>query len=171
MAYTRTDWVSGETPLSADNLNNIEDGIEELNSKSVSMVVLSKIASDPDISLSTSMKIVSCPNLMRVSDSNTFGQTSDGGVRIKASGTFLILAFVNVSSANASDDVRITCTRNRSGSIVDSYESAFSSGTFKTVTAMWINTYNADDLVYIRARNVTGARGSATQARFVVIKV
>lgn len=32
MAYTRTDWVSGETPLSADNMNNIEDGIEELNS-------------------------------------------------------------------------------------------------------------------------------------------
>ena len=33
MAYTRTDWVSGGTPLSADNMNNIEDGIEELNSK------------------------------------------------------------------------------------------------------------------------------------------
>lgn len=30
MAYTRTDWVSGETPLSADNMNNIEDGIEEV---------------------------------------------------------------------------------------------------------------------------------------------
>ena len=35
MAYTRTDWVSGETPLSADNMNNIEDGIEELNSNTV----------------------------------------------------------------------------------------------------------------------------------------
>ena len=33
MAYTRTNWVSGETPLSASNFNNIEDGIEELNSK------------------------------------------------------------------------------------------------------------------------------------------
>jgi len=32
MAYTRTNWVSGETPLSAGNMNNIEDGIEELNS-------------------------------------------------------------------------------------------------------------------------------------------
>lgn len=29
MSYTRTDWVSGETPLSAENMNNIEDGIEE----------------------------------------------------------------------------------------------------------------------------------------------
>lgn len=35
MAYTRTNWVSGETPLSATNMNNIEDGIEELNSKIV----------------------------------------------------------------------------------------------------------------------------------------
>ena len=30
MAYTRTTWVSGETPLSADNMNNIEDGIQEI---------------------------------------------------------------------------------------------------------------------------------------------
>ena len=35
MAYSRTTWVSGETPLSAGNMNNIEDGIEELNSNVV----------------------------------------------------------------------------------------------------------------------------------------
>lgn len=29
MAYTRTNWVTSETPLSAANFNNIEDGIEE----------------------------------------------------------------------------------------------------------------------------------------------
>jgi len=29
MAYTRTTWLSGETPLSADNMNNIEEGISE----------------------------------------------------------------------------------------------------------------------------------------------
>ena len=29
MAYTRTNWISEETALSADNMNNIEDGIEE----------------------------------------------------------------------------------------------------------------------------------------------
>lgn len=29
MAYTRTTWRTGETPLSAGNMNNIEDGIEE----------------------------------------------------------------------------------------------------------------------------------------------
>lgn len=29
MSYTRTDWRTEETPVSAGNLNNIEDGIEE----------------------------------------------------------------------------------------------------------------------------------------------
>ncbi len=31
MAYTKTNWVSGETPLSASNMNHIEGGIEDLN--------------------------------------------------------------------------------------------------------------------------------------------
>ena len=38
MSYTRTNWVTGETPLSAGNMNNIEDGIEELNSNKISGV-------------------------------------------------------------------------------------------------------------------------------------
>ena len=29
MAYTKTNWINGVTPISADNLNNIENGIEE----------------------------------------------------------------------------------------------------------------------------------------------
>lgn len=33
MAYTKTNWVSGETPLSAANLNNIEQGIADLDGK------------------------------------------------------------------------------------------------------------------------------------------
>ena len=33
MAYERTNWIAEETPLSADNFNNIEDGIEELQSE------------------------------------------------------------------------------------------------------------------------------------------
>ena len=38
MAYERKTWVSGETALSADNMNNIEDGIEELNSNKINGV-------------------------------------------------------------------------------------------------------------------------------------
>ena len=33
MAYTRTIWRTGETPLSAGNMNNIEDGINEALNK------------------------------------------------------------------------------------------------------------------------------------------
>lgn len=29
--YKRTNWVSGKTPLSADNLNNIEDLLESIS--------------------------------------------------------------------------------------------------------------------------------------------
>ena len=29
MAYIRTEWENNQTPLSAENMNNIEDGIEE----------------------------------------------------------------------------------------------------------------------------------------------
>ena len=35
MAYERLHWVESETPLSADNMNNIEDGIEELQAQKV----------------------------------------------------------------------------------------------------------------------------------------
>ncbi len=38
MAYIRTQWREGETPLSAQNLNNIEDGIEELQAQKVDKV-------------------------------------------------------------------------------------------------------------------------------------
>lgn len=50
MSYVRTTWVSGETPLSAENMNNIEDGIEEskdgidaLNSKVFSTITGAQI--------------------------------------------------------------------------------------------------------------------------------
>ena len=38
MSYTRTNWREGETPLSAQNMNNIEDGIEEVKAQKVDKV-------------------------------------------------------------------------------------------------------------------------------------
>lgn len=38
MSYTRTTWQNSETPLSAANMNNIEDGIEEALAQSASVV-------------------------------------------------------------------------------------------------------------------------------------
>lgn len=40
MAYSRTTWVSGETPLSASNFNNIEDGIEVLDTNLGKLVTI-----------------------------------------------------------------------------------------------------------------------------------
>lgn len=37
MSYSRTTWIPEETPLSADNFNNIEDGIEELMTQTSSL--------------------------------------------------------------------------------------------------------------------------------------
>lgn len=39
MAYTKTEWVSGETPLSADNMNHIENGIADLASNVNALLV------------------------------------------------------------------------------------------------------------------------------------
>ena len=33
MAYTPTNWVNGETPINAENLNNIEQGLVDLDGK------------------------------------------------------------------------------------------------------------------------------------------
>lgn len=46
MAYSRTNWVTGETPLSAANFNNIEDGIEGINTN------LGKVISVDDTTVS-----------------------------------------------------------------------------------------------------------------------
>jgi hypothetical protein len=43
MAYTKTNWTPGETPLSADNLNNIENGIESVESRLNSTIVLQRV--------------------------------------------------------------------------------------------------------------------------------
>lgn len=38
MAYQRVTWVDGQTALSAEHMNNIEDGIEELKAEKVDKV-------------------------------------------------------------------------------------------------------------------------------------
>lgn len=47
MAYTKTNWINGETPCSAENMNNIENGIE--NSLLKESVKIEKTESDNDV--------------------------------------------------------------------------------------------------------------------------
>lgn len=51
MSYRKTLWVEGKTPISAEKLNNIENGIEELYNTQVKS---SDIISDSGISTSIS---------------------------------------------------------------------------------------------------------------------
>ena len=47
MSYSRTTWINDETALSANNMNNIEDGIEEaLDGMEIDDSVISLFASD-----------------------------------------------------------------------------------------------------------------------------
>ena len=39
MAYTKTEWVNGETPINESNLNNIENGIEALQPNIITAIV------------------------------------------------------------------------------------------------------------------------------------
>ena len=50
MAYTKTNWVDGETPINATNLNNMEGGIEnnDTNKLDKTSVKTTKTTSDTD---------------------------------------------------------------------------------------------------------------------------
>ena len=44
MAYTKTEWVNGETPINESNLNNIENGIEELQRHKITAYLSSNVS-------------------------------------------------------------------------------------------------------------------------------
>lgn len=56
MPYRKTEWINGETPLNADNMNNIEDGIESLET-SLGQVT-SQLASKQGMLSSTQLQAV-----------------------------------------------------------------------------------------------------------------
>lgn len=33
MAYNKTTWINNETPINADNLNNIENGVDDVDDR------------------------------------------------------------------------------------------------------------------------------------------
>ena len=83
MAYVRTTWVSGTTKLSADNFNNIEDGIEEAKSDlKVLKVSATSVSSLPktisNANITSSMEVVNCVL------SNPSAQTGDWTVTTSA---------------------------------------------------------------------------------------
>ena len=90
MAYTKTTWVNGETPINADNLNNIENGIETntndinaLNTYSTSeqrigtwidgKPLYRKVSNVSISDKSTWTSLISIPNLDRLTNVYGFG--------------------------------------------------------------------------------------------------
>lgn len=75
MSYTRLHWVESETPLSAQNMNNIEDGIEELQSQKVDKVS-GKALSDNNYTAAEKTKLAGIAEGAEVNVQSDWNQTS-----------------------------------------------------------------------------------------------
>ena len=72
MAYTKKTWVSGETPLSAENMNNIENGIanahEDISKLNTKLFRSLTTPNDLDNATTTGIYTVTSSELNRPSD-------------------------------------------------------------------------------------------------------
>lgn len=99
-----------------------------------------------------------------------FTRVGDGGYRCLKSGLVLVSAYGYVSGVNASDTVTFNVGRYNSGWVWESNSYvAPTGGTARSVDIANLPfSVNADDIIYLRARNVTAARGTAEGFRLVV---
>lgn len=101
---------------------------------------------------------------------SSFEAMSDGGYRAVRSGTVLVSASCNVSNVVGGDVVQACIGRYRGGWVYTS-DARFAVG-ITTDRSCDIATFamsvTRNDIIYLRARNVTAARGKVTSARMVV---
>lgn len=101
---------------------------------------------------------------------SSFEAMSDGGYRALRSGTVLVSASCNISNVVGGDVVQACIGRYRGGWVYTS-DARFAVG-ITTDRSCDIATYamsvTRNDIIYLRARNVTSARGKVTSARMVV---
>ena len=116
--------------------------------------------------LSTSYSIVPIDNDYILGSS--FANVSDGGYRARKSGTLLVSAYLYISGVNAGDTVLVNIGRYNGGWVWDSVTTVASGTTERScVIANLPVGVNANDIIYLRARNVTAARGTVTGSRLV----
>lgn len=120
-------------------------------------------------SLSTSFAIMPVDNNYFI-DSSCFQLASDGGYRCLKAGLVKIDSNITVSSVNTSDVVQMNVSVYRSGSWIWTGDSFMFDGTdYRTCTyGTQIREVQANDIVYMRVRNNTAARGSFTSGRLIV---
>lgn len=109
MAYTRLHWVESETPLSADNMNNIEDGIEELKSQKVDKVS-GKALSDQNYTAAEKTKLAGIEAGAEVNvqaDWNQTNTSADGFIQNKpVNATTSTAGFMSASDKSKLDGVQ-----------------------------------------------------------------
>lgn len=87
MAYTKTTWVNGTTPINATNLNKIEDGIENASTtKPMLMCSLNTTNNNEIINISTTYTDVDLPLVKKlgVNDTNNL-EVSSNKVYVRSS--------------------------------------------------------------------------------------
>ncbi len=117
--------------------------------------------------LGTAFSIVPMEGYYAVGTS--FQNVSDGGYRALRTGLLLASAYVYISGVNASDVVALNIGRYNGGWVWESPTVLVAGTTERTgfITNFPIGI-NADDIVYLRARNITAARGSIIASRLVL---
>lgn len=100
----------------------------------------------------------------------SFVKISDGGYRATRSGLVLVSASCNISGVNADDVILVAIGRYNAGWV---YEAAghFAVGIATDRScdiANFMMNVNENDIIYLRARNATAARGSVTSARMTI---
>lgn len=99
----------------------------------------------------------------------SFEKVSDGGYRATKDGVVLASAYVYISGINASDVIALNIGRYNGGWV---WESATILVAGTTERTGFITNFpagvSADDIIYLRARNITAARGNVISSRLVI---
>jgi len=101
---------------------------------------------------------------------SSFEAMSDGGYRALRSGTVLVSASCGISNVVGGDVVQACIGRYRGGWVYTS-DARFAVGITTDRTcdiATYAMSVTRNDIIYLRARNVTAARGKVVSARMVV---
>ena len=98
-----------------------------------------------------------------------FTRLSDGGYRCLNAGLVLVSAYAYVSGINASDVVAVNIGRYNGGWVWQSNTYFPAGGSERSVNiANMPIAVNAGDIIYLRARNITAARGTAEAFLLVI---
>lgn len=133
MAYIRTTWVESETPLSAQNMNNIEDGIEELQEQKVDKVS-GKALSDNNYTTAEKTKLAGIAANAEVNVQSDWSQSdssADDFIKNKpVNATSSVAGFMSASDKSKLDGVQAGAQVNRTYTAVTGKPTAAASPGF-----------------------------------------